>query len=112
MPEWTKGFIRSIKPAVEKEAIETGDKLHVTLEGASFSPIVLVRLSPDLDNPVRCNQLVLNQHRRTRPKNSSGEEVSLALFMVTTLSVSSRAQRLIRLLSRIRRRFLALLHVL
>ncbi|KAI9753351.1 MAG: hypothetical protein M4579_005209 [Chaenotheca gracillima] len=41
MPEWTQGFIRSITPVVPKDPIEKGDKLNVTLQGASFSPVVL-----------------------------------------------------------------------
>ena len=44
MPKWTQGFIRSIEPTSPKNTIEKGDKLKVVLQGASFSPIVLVCL--------------------------------------------------------------------
>ncbi|OAQ98960.1 hypothetical protein LLEC1_00602, partial [Akanthomyces lecanii] len=40
LPEWTHGFIRSIEPAKDGNLSE-GDKLNVTLEGASFSPTIL-----------------------------------------------------------------------
>ncbi|OAA75867.1 activator of Hsp90 ATPase 1 family protein [Akanthomyces lecanii RCEF 1005] len=40
LPEWTQGFIRSIKPAKDG-SVSKGDKLNVTLEGASFSPTIL-----------------------------------------------------------------------
>lgn len=56
MPEWTQGFIRSIEP-VNKDAISEGDKLKVTLESASFSPVILV-----------------STDSKTKEKNNKGRE--------------------------------------
>lgn len=80
MPSWTQGFIRSIKPVnPQKKNIEKGDKLNVKLEGASFSPVVLVRLIPRLTDKYK---LIIN--RKTRPKYSNGEAAFRFCSMATT----------------------------
>ena len=95
MPEWTQGFIRSIEPAVKKNTIEEGDKLNVTLEGASFSPVVLVR-SHEKQN--RAHSV-----RKTRRASLNGGAASRSCSTATTASALTTALRLGRPRLRTRR---------
>lgn len=89
IPEWTQGFIKSITPQTPTSTQpKEGDVLTVVLEGATFSPIVLVRLSlrssalPHL-TPVR---------RKTLLTLSSGAEAFGVSSSAITLSGSSLAR--------------------
>lgn len=93
MPEWAQGFIRTIEPVAQKDSIEKGDKLKVTLEGASFSPVVLVCLAMVSILMLLCSQLITNHIcRKTLPSSSSGEAASPVFYMAIMLSVSTLGQ--------------------
>lgn len=94
MPQWTQGFIRSIEPASKKDTIDVGDKLNVTLEGASFSPVVLVcpLVGTNRAKDHGVEQQILTYPRKTLPSSSSGGEAFPFYFTETILFDSSRVR--------------------